>query len=44
MDQFFKATHVADEEKVSITRMYLLGDAKLWWRTKLKGDAELERP
>ena len=42
MEHFFKATHVMNEEKVSISSMYLLGDAKLWWRTKLEGDAESE--
>ena len=44
MEQFFRAAQVADEEKVSITGMYLMGDAKLWWRTRLKGDAESGRP
>ena len=44
MDQFFKAAQVADEEKVSITGMCLLGDAKLWWRTILEGDVESSRP
>ena len=44
MEQFFKAAHVVDEEKVSITGMYLMGDAKLWWRTRLEGDAESGRP
>ena len=44
MEQFFRATQVADEEKVSITGMYLLGDAKLWWRARLEGDAESGRP
>ena len=44
MEQFFKAAQVADEEKVSITGMYLMGDAKLWWRTRLKGDVESGRP
>ena len=44
MEQLFRATQVADEEKVSITGVYLLGDAKLWWRTRLKGDAESGRP
>ena len=29
MEQFFKAAQVADEEKVFITGMYLMGDAKL---------------
>ena len=31
MEQFFKAAHIPDDEKVSITSMYLTGDAKLWW-------------
>ena len=44
MEQFFRAAQVADEEKVSITGMYLLGDAKIWWRTRLEGDAESCRP
>ena len=30
MEQFFKATRVPDLEKVSITSMNLMGDAKLW--------------
>ncbi|RVW19038.1 hypothetical protein CK203_095041 [Vitis vinifera] len=30
MEQFFKAAHVPDGEKVSITSMYLTSDAKLW--------------
>ena len=29
MEQYFKATRVPDQEKVTITSMYLLGDAKL---------------
>ena len=44
MEKFFKAGHVAEKEKVSITGMYLLGDAKLCWRTKLEGDAKSGRP
>ncbi|WKA05087.1 hypothetical protein VitviT2T_023072 [Vitis vinifera] len=44
IEQFFKAAHVPDGEKVSITSMYLTGDAKLWWRTKVEDDAESERP
>jgi hypothetical protein len=35
IEQYFKAVHVPDEEKVSITTMYLKGDAKLWWRTRV---------
>ena len=30
MEQFFKAARVLEAEKVSITRMYLMGDRKLW--------------
>ena len=44
MEQFFKAAHVPDEEMVSITSMYLSGDAKLWWRTRTGDDAESGRP
>lgn len=44
MEQFFKAAHVPDDEKVSITSMYLFGDAKLWWRTRMGDDAESGRP
>lgn len=44
MKQFFKATHVPDDERVSITSMYLTSDAKLWWFTKVKDDEEFRRP
>ena len=44
MEQFFKAAHVPDSEMVSITSMYLSGDAKLWWRTQMGDDAESGRP
>ena len=44
MEQFFKAAHVPDSEMVSITSMYLSGDAKLWWRTRMGDDAEFGRP
>ena len=44
MEQLFKATHVLDSEKVSITSMYLIGDAKLWWRTRVREDSEAARP
>ena len=30
MEQFFKAAHVPNKDMVSITSMYLSGDAKLW--------------
>ena len=44
MEQFFKAAHIPNGEKVSITNMYLTSDAKLWWRTRMEDDAESERP
>ena len=44
MEQFFRAAQVADEEKVSFTGFYLMGDAKLWWRMRLEGDDEFGGP
>ena len=44
MEHFLRVAQIADEEKVSITGMYLIGDAKIWWRTRLEGDAESGRP
>ena len=44
MEQFFEAAHVIDDEKVSITSMHMLGDAKLGRITRLEGDAKLGRP
>ncbi|KAL0347693.1 UNVERIFIED_CONTAM: hypothetical protein Scaly_1785300 [Sesamum calycinum] len=32
-------TEVPNMEKVSITSMYLIGDTKLWWRSRLSNDA-----
>ncbi|KAL0446348.1 UNVERIFIED_CONTAM: hypothetical protein Slati_1762700 [Sesamum latifolium] len=42
MKAYFKAAKVPDAEKVSITSMYLTGDAKLWWRSRLS-DASANR-
>ncbi|KAL0355279.1 UNVERIFIED_CONTAM: hypothetical protein Sradi_3974800 [Sesamum radiatum] len=39
METYFQAVKVPDGEKVSITSMYLTGDAKLWWRSRLSDDA-----
>ena len=44
MEQFFKAAHVPNSEKVSITNMYLMRDAKLWWRTRVREGSEASRP
>ncbi|GAV69563.1 hypothetical protein CFOL_v3_13064, partial [Cephalotus follicularis] len=35
MEQYFKAARIPEGEKVTITSMYLTGDAKLWWRTRM---------
>ena len=43
MEQYFVAAHVPDTEKVTITSMYLSGDAKLWWRTRLADDKSAGR-
>ena len=43
MEQYFKATRVSDQEKVTITSMYLSGDAKLWWRIHVEDDAGASR-
>ena len=43
MEQYFKAIRVADQEMVTITSMYLLMDAKLWWRTCVEDDAGVGR-
>ncbi|KAL6191600.1 hypothetical protein ACLB2K_037990 [Fragaria x ananassa] len=40
--QYFRTTHIAEVEKVSIYSMYLKGDAKLWWRTKVQDAKENE--
>ena len=32
-----------DQEMVTITSMYLSGDAKLWWRTRVEDDANAGR-
>lgn len=44
MEQYFKAARIPDGEKVTITSMYLSGDAKLWWRTRTEDDASAGRP
>ncbi|KAL0339422.1 UNVERIFIED_CONTAM: hypothetical protein Sangu_1464300 [Sesamum angustifolium] len=43
METYFQAARVPDTEKVSITSMYLTGDAKLWWRSRLSDDASANR-
>ncbi|TXG47935.1 hypothetical protein EZV62_027229 [Acer yangbiense] len=44
MEQYFKAARIPDREQVSITSMYLSGDVKLWWRTRMADDLSAGRP
>ncbi|KAL0336612.1 UNVERIFIED_CONTAM: hypothetical protein Sradi_4873100 [Sesamum radiatum] len=43
METYFQAARIPEAKKVSITNMYLTGDAKLWWRTRLSDDASANR-
>ncbi|KAL5848433.1 hypothetical protein ACOSQ4_006446 [Xanthoceras sorbifolium] len=38
MEQYFRAAKIPEREQVCITSMYLSGDTKLWWRTRLADD------
>lgn len=44
MEQYFQHARVPEAERVTITSMYLEGDAKLWWWSRLQEDAEAQRP
>ncbi|KAL5775969.1 hypothetical protein ACOSP7_013526 [Xanthoceras sorbifolium] len=44
IEQYFRAARIPEREQVSITSMYLSGDAKLWWRTRLADDLSAGRP
>ncbi|XP_074373828.1 uncharacterized protein LOC141714196 [Apium graveolens] len=44
IEQYFRDAHIDVVEQVSITSMYLVGDAKLWWQTRTHGDASMDRP
>ncbi|KAL0290293.1 UNVERIFIED_CONTAM: hypothetical protein Sangu_2579400 [Sesamum angustifolium] len=43
METYFQAARIPEAEKVSINSMYLTGDAKLCWRTRLSDDASASR-
>ena len=38
MEQYFIADQIPVGEQVTITTMYLTGDARLWWRTRMSDD------
>ena len=44
MEQYFIVARIPVGEQVTITTMYLTGDAKLWWRTRSSDDAAASRP
>ncbi|XP_069145968.1 uncharacterized protein [Solanum lycopersicum] len=44
MEQSFTAARVPNAVKLSIITMYLMGDAKLWWRTQNANDVSASRP
>ena len=44
MEQYFIATRIPVGEQVTITTMYLTGDAKFWWRTRSSDDVVVGRP
>lgn len=43
MKQYFKVVRVVENEQVSIASMYIGGNAKLWWQTRLDDDASFRR-
>ncbi|KAG8371592.1 hypothetical protein BUALT_Bualt13G0104000 [Buddleja alternifolia] len=38
METYFQVARVSDAEKVSMASMFLIGDAKLWWRFRVSDD------
>jgi len=44
MEEYFRAAHIPVEEQVDTACMYLRGDAKLWWRTRVHDDRVMGRP
>jgi hypothetical protein len=44
MEQYFSVAKIGVAEQVDLTVMYLIGDAKLWWRTRTKDDLSVGRP
>jgi len=44
MEQYFGVARIGVDEQVNIMTMYLYGDAKLWWRTRIKDDLTVGHP
>ncbi|KAK4383413.1 hypothetical protein Sango_2777100 [Sesamum angolense] len=43
METYFQVARIVEAKKVSISSMYLAGDVKLWWCTRLSDDASANR-
>ncbi|KAG8388763.1 hypothetical protein BUALT_Bualt02G0159100 [Buddleja alternifolia] len=43
METYFQVARVSDAEKVSMASMFLVGDAKLWWRSRVSDDVATNR-
>jgi hypothetical protein len=44
MQEYFRAAHIPLGEQVNTACMYLRGDAKLWWRTRVHDDLVMGKP
>lgn len=44
MERYFYVSYMRDEDKVTITTIYLVDDAKLWWHTRIAADVSTGRP
>lgn len=42
MKQYFKVAHTLESDQMTVVSMYLLGDAKLWWKTRLEEEDAVE--
>jgi hypothetical protein len=44
MEQYFSVAKIDRGGQMNIIVMYLMGDAKLWWRTRIKEDLNVGHP
>jgi hypothetical protein len=44
MEQYFSVIKIGVAEQVNLIVMYLMGDAKLWWRTRIEEDLSAGHP
>lgn len=43
MDQYFNVVYCSEQEKATNTSRYLSEDVKLWWKTQLQDDKNVDR-